>query len=322
MHSSRTTLRLDPWPPEYDSAVQFGDIESEASGTVNADIETHDWQPIVPQSAGEYQEICFVDGVRRIEARVIADLQDKMIHGLFGSIGVGAVRVRGTSATFTGIAVDRFLILGEGLLQGEQIEVGEHTLVFDGIASAQNSPIELLGELQNLMRTREAQLGKGLSSRNACVFADGPLTYFASTRDEVVGIIKTIHKPYLTSKHFSVVGRLLPGQRTPLFAIEDGKYDRYSWFLRVADGRKLDHVLAGVIRLEVRAALGLENASRIANFSAHELPRFVSSPARDPRAPQNLAPVGNLETELRHRLGDPLLLRRGIEKKLLEGVQA
>ena len=56
-------------------------------------------------------------------------------------------------------------------------------------------------------------------------------------------------------------------------------------------GRKLDHVLAGVIRLEVRAALGLENASRIANFSAHELPRFVSSPARDPRAPQNLARV-------------------------------
>ena len=80
--------------------------------------------------------------------------------------------------------------------------------------------------------------------------------------------------------------------------------------------------LAGVIRLEVRAALGLESACKIANFSARELPRFVSSPARDPRAPQNLAPVGNLETELRHRLGDSLLLRRGIEKKLLEGVQA
>ena len=315
-------MRLDPWPPEYDSAVQFGDIESEGSGAINADIETHDWQPIIPESAGEYEEICFVDGVRRIEARVIADSQDKMIHGLLGSIGVGAVRVRGATASFTGITVDRFLILGEGLLQEEQIQVGEHTLVFDGIASAQNSPIELLGELQNLMRTREAQLGKGLSSRNVCVFADGPLTYFASTRDEVVGIIKTIHKPYLTTKHFSVVGRLLPGQRTPLFAIEDGKYDRYSWFLRVADGRKLDHLLAGVIRLEVRAALGLENASRIANFSAHELPRFVSSPARDPRAPQNLAPVGNLETELRHRLGDSLLVRRGIEKRLLEGVQA
>ncbi|HYM76081.1 MAG TPA: DNA double-strand break repair nuclease NurA [Candidatus Dormibacteraeota bacterium] len=322
MDNSRKTLRLDPWPPEYDSAVQFGDIEGASTGTVNAGVETQDWQAIAPGSTGEYEELCFVDGVRRIEARVIADSNDKMIHGLFGSIGVGAVRVRGASASFTGITVERFLILGEGLLQKEEIEVGEHALVFEGLASAQNSPIELLGELQNVMRTREAHLGKGLSSRNVCVFADGPLTYFASSRDEVVGIIKTIHLPYLTAKHFSVVGRLLPGQRTPLFGIEDGKYDRYSWFLRLASGRKLDHALAGVIRLEVRAALGLENARRIANASAHELPRFVSSAARDPRAPQNLAPVGNLETELRHRLGDALLLRRGIEKRLLEGVQA
>lgn len=322
MDVSRRALRLDPWPPEYDSAVQFADIESEREGSVNANVETHDWGPIVPESLNEYDEICFVDGVRRIEARVIVDSQDKMIHGLFGSIGVGAVRVRGASATFSGITVDRFLILGEGLLQREQIEVGEHTVVFEGLASAQNSPVELLGELQNLMRTSEAQLGKGLCSPNVCVFADGPLTYYAGTRDEVVGIIKTIHIPYLNAEHFSLVGSLLPGQRTPLFAIEDGKYDRYSWFLRVASGRKFDHALAGVMRLEVRAALGLENASMVANFSARELPRFVSSPARDPRAPQNLAPVGNLETELRHRLGDSLLLRRGIERRLLEGVQA
>jgi hypothetical protein len=193
MDNSRTILRLDPWPPEYDSAVQFGDIESESAGTVNADVETHDWRAIVPESVGDYEEICFVDGVRRIEARVIADAQDKMIHGLFGSIGVGAVRVRAASATFTGLTCDRFLILGAGLLQKEQIEIGEHTLVFEGLASAQNSPLELLGELQNLMRTREAQLGKALSSGHVCVFADGPLTYFASTRDEVIGIIKTIH---------------------------------------------------------------------------------------------------------------------------------
>jgi uncharacterized protein len=322
MDVSRTTLRLDPWPPEYDSAVQFADLESASAGSVNADVETRDWNAVLPESTGDYEELCFVDGVRRIEARVIADAHDKMIHGLFGSIGVGAVRVRAARASFTPITVERFLILGEGLLQTEQIEVGEHSLVFAGLASAQNSPIELLGELQNLMRTREAQLGKRLSSPNVCVFADGPLTYFASTRDEVVGIVKTIHIPYLTARHFSLVGRLLPGQRTPLFAIEDGKYDRYSWFLRVAEGRKLDHVLAGIIRLEVRAALGLERARRIANCSARELPRFASSSARDRRAPQNLAPVGNLETELRHRLGDPLLLRRGIEKRLLDGVEA
>src|SRR5262249_42155367 len=139
---------------------------------------------------------------------------------------------------------------------------------------------------------------------------------------EAVGIIKTIHFPYLALSQFSSVAELLTGHRTPLFAIKDGKYDRYSWFLRLAQGRKVDHPLAGIIRLEVRAAVGLEKAKEMADFSACILPRFVSSSARDPRAPQNLAPVGMLETELRHRLGDALLIRRAIEKRLLEGAQA
>lgn len=322
MNNSRTILRLDPWGTDYDSPIQFSEIESESAATVNPGVETNDWQPIRPEATGTYGELCFVDGVRRIEARVIADSNDNMIHGLLGSIGVGAVRIRSSSASFTGIRVNRFLILGGGLLQEEHITVGDHSLAFEGLASPQNSPIDLLGELQNLMRTYEAQLGKELSLPSTCVFADGPLTYFATSRDQVVGIIKTIHIPYLSARYFSVVGSLLPGQRTPLFGIEDGKYNRYSWFLRLAPRRALEHFLAGVIRLEVRAALGLECACRIANFSACELPRFASSPTRDPRAPQNLAPVGNLETELRHRLGDSLLIRRGIEKKLFEGVQA
>jgi uncharacterized protein len=322
MDNVRTILRLDPWPPEYDSAVQFGDIEVGGAASIDARVETPEWRVIRPDVAHYYEELCFVDGVRRIEARVLTDSKEKMIHGLFGSVGVGAVRIRGTNASFAELTVDRFLILGGGLFQTERIQVGIHTLAFEGLSSAMNSPMEMLGELQNVMRTREAELGKALGSPNVCVFVDGPLTFFASTRHEVVGVVKTIHLPYLAPQHFSLVSRLVPGCRTPLFAIEDGKYDRYSWFLRVAEGRKLDHPLTGVIRLEVRAAVGLDTARKMANFSALQLPRFASSSARDPRAPQNLVPVGALETELRHRLGDPLLLRRGIEKKLLEGVQA
>jgi hypothetical protein len=48
------------------------------------------------------------------------------------------------------------------------------------------------------------------------------------------------------------------------------------------------------------------------------LPVFASQPGRDPRAPQNLYPVGALETQLRHRLGDAQLVRRAIEAHLLE----
>ena len=39
MEKAPTKLRLDPWPPEYESAVQFGDIEAENSGVVDVFVE-------------------------------------------------------------------------------------------------------------------------------------------------------------------------------------------------------------------------------------------------------------------------------------------
>ena len=42
------------------------------------------------------------------------------------------------------------------------------------------------------------------------------------------------------------------------------------------------------------------------------LPRFASRLHKDPRAPQNLSPIGGLERELRRRLGDPAVLYRSL----------
>jgi hypothetical protein len=56
-------------------------------------------------------------------------------------------------------------------------------------------------------------------------------------------------------------------------------------------------------------------------MSAAVLTEFASLAVRDPRAPQNLVPIGAIEQELRRRLGDPLLIRRGIEKRISEGVE-
>ena len=42
------------------------------------------------------------------------------------------------------------------------------------------------------------------------------------------------------------------------------------------------------------------------------MPRYASEPHKDPRAPQNLYPIGGLERELRRRLGDPDLLYRAL----------
>ena len=50
----------------------------------------------------------------------------------------------------------------------------------------------------------------------------------------------------------------------------------------------------------------------ILGLTARLLPPLASSPYKDPRAPQNLVPIGGLERELRHRLGDQHILYRAL----------
>lgn len=317
--AAKTRLRLDPWPPDYDSAVQFSQFEDHQA-EIDVTVETAQWVEVEPEPPEAYNTVYFVDGVRRVEARVVAEDPSQIIHGLFGSLAVGCVRFSSCHATLDRQTVERFLILGGGLCQSESFTIGGTLLSFHGIATASKSPDEALGELQNAMRAREASLAQELAFDDNCVFADGPLTYFATSKHQVIGLVKSIYLPYLSATHFQLVSGLKLGCRTPIFAITDTKYNRYSWFMRIGEGRHHEHPLSGVIRLEVRAAIGLDIARRMANFAAQILPGCASTAVRDARAPQNLLPIGALETDLRHRLGDPLLIHRAIEDRLFEEV--
>ena len=333
-------LLLDPWSPDYEAAIQADGAESARTGAVDPGVETDQWRAIRPAPCVSGRRVYFVDGVRRVEARVLAQDDDgRLIHGLFASAGVGSVAT-GTDDTvprgrlcpaktvpvptplakYDCVEIRRYLILGGGKQRAESISTGTQTVRFEGISSPGDTPDDLMNCLQNLMRTREAALAESLLAPGTCVFADGPLNYFSSATDALVGVIKRIYLPYLDALHFALAGRLRSGERTPLFSIRDGKYDRYSWFQRLAPRRATEHNLAGIVRLEVRAALGVEQAAALADFAAAGLPGFASKAVRDPRAPQNLVPVGALEEMLRHRLGDVITIRRAIERKIYEGV--
>ena len=56
----------------------------------------------------------------------------------------------------------------------------------------------------------------------------------------------------------------------------------------------------------------------IADRSAALLPVVASEPHLDPRAPQNLVPIGALERQLRHRMGDPGLVYRALRAAVSE----
>jgi hypothetical protein len=140
------------------------------------------------------------------------------------------------------------------------------------------------------------------------LFVDGPLRG-RTHLDRTIGYIKTHHTTYLPPDQGAVVSALMPGQRTPAFAMGTS-WRRNSWYLRLPGSSAAPW--SGVVRLECSAELPVPEIKRLADLSARVLPPLASAPHKDPRAPQNLVPIGGLERELRHRLGDQRLLYRAL----------
>ncbi len=116
---------------------------------------------------------------------------------------------------------------------------------------------------------------------------------------------------YLADELQVVVGRLAAGERSPLFLLE-GQGARFSWYVRLPG--PLAQPLSGVVRIEVPAVGELAGVVAHADAITRALQRFASESHKDPRAPQNLYPIAGLEQRLRHLLGDPHLLERGLRR--------
>ena len=216
-------------------------------------------------------------------------------------------------------SVQRTCVLGGGVEFAPwemRLPNGGPTLRFDPTTVAENTPEAALQGLQNSMREHEAALAESLSADGTLVFLDGPLTFFTASKLPVIGYVKRLLRSYLPPQQALLLRTLEVGQRTPLFLIKDTRHHRYSWYTRIAAGRPIESSLAGIVRLETSSAIGLDHVRSVADLSAALLPRFASSAGRDPRAPQNLYPIGGLETALRHKLGDTLVIRRAIESYL------
>jgi hypothetical protein len=141
------------------------------------------------------------------------------------------------------------------------------------------------------------------------LIVDGPLRG-RTHLERTVGYIKTHHTAYLPAAQARTVAILAPGQRTPAFTMGTS-WRRHSWYLRLP-GSGAQAPWSGVVRLECSADLPTPEVVRLADLTAQLLPPLASSAHKDPRAPQNLVPIGGLERELRRRLGDQQLLYRSL----------
>jgi hypothetical protein len=311
-------LRVDPWDPEYGASVELDDdVEPAAGLDLTAEV-SGPWSPISAAQREDVPCCAFVDGVRRIDASLFAEEGDVQAPGLAGSWAVGCAWSTRPPA-IGDVEVGRSVVVGAGLMPDVMAaRAGSQTLLFEPSSVAGKGPLDPLRGLQNAMRAAEARMADAAlrSGRAELVVADGPLGYAMPGR--LVGMVKRQTRAYLDAARAGVLAALRPGERSPIFKLGDQRLQRYSWYLRLADGRQIDGTMAGVVRLEVDAAAGLAAAQEVAELAGSVLPAFASRPGHDPRAPQNLYPVGALESQLRHRLGDGVLVRRAIELRLLE----
>jgi len=298
---------VESWSPDYGAAVDDSMQLSTTEVDVTCERPADQWQPIAPPpSTAASSCIVFVDGVRRVDARVWVHTTDSGLRqGLCASYAAGAVRCDGRASLAAAMVCRGVFCPGNGV---EPI-VTRHATYRPRPASGE-MPEQLWIAIQDQMADLEAKaaIQAGAGGDAGVVVVDGPL------RDRrhvpgVAGYVKSHQVRYLGPAHEEVVTALAAGERTPVFFL-GGRFARWSWYLRLPHGS--GHPWAGIVRLEAPADLDVTAAAALADRLAVALPRFASRPHEDARAPQNLHPIAALERELRHRLGDPGLLERGL----------
>lgn len=312
------TLKADPWDPASGAGAEVP-FEDEDAPVVDPEVETARWsEPIVPRTR-PLEPVTFVDGVMRIDLRVLAYDDERRGWGLLGSFAAGGVTCDG-AASFVGEdePVGRTLILGGRLAADPMVlDAGECRLVYQPRSIADDSPTVQRRVLQRLMLEAEQRMAVRLAG-DTLVFADGPLHINTATDPPVVGVVKRMVTAYVQGEHAALLPRLEPGARSPLFALGNTVLDRYAWYQRLLPLDATWHELAALVRCEVRMELGVERAKEIADHTSCILLKFASRPGIEPRAPQNLTPVGALEGRLRHRLGNATVIRRALRVRLAE----
>ncbi len=304
---------VETWAPEYGSpnGGEAGLAESQTAVDLTVERPIAAWTPISPPGATEAPSvILFVDGVRRVEARVWVTAPGGDVHpGICASYAAGVVRCDDRaprSSKVLAIEVGRSLFCRS---RGAADIATRHGL-FTLRATAGDDPDALSLALQGAMGELEHSVSADAAMPGALLVVDGPLGARRALPG-TVGYVKTHHVSYLPPELVGVVGALAAGQRTPVFCMGE-RFPRQSWYLRLPG--QITHAWAGVVRCEAATDVEAADAVALADRVAVALPRFASTSHKDPRAPQNLFPIAGLERQLRHRLGDPLVVQRALRE--------
>jgi hypothetical protein len=308
-------ISIEPADPRYGLADQVVWSQDEVEAVELAEDQSLRTHAVAPPL--EARPLAFVDGVRRTEAWLYHEdaTTGSSARGLAGSFGTGCVRVEPSRRPeFGEHRIERLLIWGSGVSADDTLPEVEGGWRWHPASIPDVEPEAPLHELQRRMRIAEAELAEEIATAGTLTVLDGTLAAVRAPDTTIVGYVKTHHRALLSPDQHARVPRLRAGERTTLFQLHrQGLRGRpYSCYFRLADSGPLASPWSGVVRLEVPESGGLERARGLVDAVAAVLGRFAGVPHRDPRAPQNLQPIGALETRLRHLLGSPALALRAV----------
>ncbi|MFJ7218342.1 hypothetical protein [Amycolatopsis sp. NPDC098790] len=313
-----THFSVDSWDPGYGSSMEAEELaRSGAEVELEVEVPMAEWAPIDPSPVSAPDAVLFVDGVRRIDARVWIDDPagtNSASIGLCASYAAGVVCCCNGRAHVVANEVRR----GVFTVAPEAADIPTSAGVYEAFSTTAKDDKPLAVVLSSLLQERlaETELKTAMDARDAIaghvgsdlLVVDGPLSG-RTHLPRAVGFIKSHQTTYLPGELNAMVGRLEPHQRTPVFLMGT-TWVRHSWYLRLPSVG--GPPWSGVVRVEAAPHLGRAEVAALANLTQSVLGRFASVEYKDSRAPQNLYPIAGLERDLRHRLGDQQFVYRAL----------
>jgi hypothetical protein len=241
---------VDAWDPAYGTNLELEDFlgESTARVEVNVELPASRWRAIDPdQDRAVPAALLFVDGVRRIEARVWIEenppdggLAPEASAALCASYAAGVVCCCGPQAHIAAVETRRGLFTVAPRAESIVTWAGEYTACRTKAHPDRPLPVTLSQALQRRLGDIEVQVavaarasvaGHGVPEGGDLLVIDGPLRG-RQHLPRAIGYIKSHRTTYLPAQLNALVAALRPGQRTPVFLIGTS-WDRHTWYLRL-----------------------------------------------------------------------------------------
>jgi hypothetical protein len=241
---------VDAWDPAYGTNLELEDFLGESTARVEVSVElpASQWRAVDPDPGQAVPAaLLFVDGVRRIEARVWIE-EDPPDGGpppeasaaLCASYAAGVVCCCGQQAHIVLVETRRGLFTVAPRAGSIVTWAGEYTACRTKAHPDRPLPVTLsqalqrrLGdiEVQTAVAARASVAGHGVPEGGDLLVIDGPL-HGRQHLPRAIGYIKSHRSTYLPPHLNALVGALRPGQRTPVFLIGTS-WDRHTWYLRL-----------------------------------------------------------------------------------------